>query len=414
MKFTEPEMKKWAEASFECTSCVKKHPSEVAAEIITMVNKGIKDANPSANVIAWNWSWYILEPDPQKKLISLLPKNVILQGDFERGGFQNVLNKRLEIDEYSFSYTGPSPRFKKLFALARKRGMQVTAKLQVGATHELVTVPYIPVPYILAEKIHKLKKLGADGYLGCWIFGGNVSVMSKVAGKMSVNPLMTPAKAVGEVAIEEFGEEAAEYITKAWKQFSKAWKHYPFSIPFLYYSPVNYATAYPLTLNAKAVPRIPSWKLNKNGNGQLATGDNLKEWIAPFTADFAMKALKKLLAEWEKGIHILEEGAGKNSYNPRYKKELDMAVHISLLFRSTINIIQFYGLLKKHRKKAPGARTDMYRLLQDELQIAELDRKIIRKNPDFGYHAEAHAYLITDAYLSHKISLLKKQLTSLR
>ncbi len=410
--FSDPNIRKWGKTPFECGRCAKRHPVEVAAEVITLANKGIKDANPGANVIAWNWSWYILEPDPQKKLISLLPKDVILQGDFERGGFQNILNKRLEIDEYSLSYTGPSPRFKKLFALARKRGMRVIAKLQIGTTHELVTVPYLPVPYIIAEKVNRLRKLGADGYLGCWIFGGNVSVMSKVAGKMSVNATMTPAKAVGEVAIEEFGEEAAGYVAKAWKHFSAAWKNYPFSIPFLYYSPINYATAYPLTLDAKAVPRIPSWKLNRDSNGYLFAGDNLKEWITPFTAGFAVKTLKKLLAEWEKGIRMLEKGAEKQR-NQRYRTETDMAVHISLLVKSTINIIEFYGWLKKYRKNTPGAKTALRGILKAELTIAKLDREIISRNPDFGYHGEAHAYLITEKDLSYKISLLKKQLKRL-
>lgn len=399
----------------QCGRCAKRDPSEIVAEIITLVNKGIKDANPLADVIAWNWSWYIIEPDPQKKLISRLPKDVILQADFERGGWKNVLNKRLEIDEYSFSYTGPSPRFKNLFHLAKKQGMKVTAKLQIGTTHELVTVPYIPVPYILAEKLNRMRKLGVDGYLGCWVFGGDVSVMSKVAGKMSVNPLLPSAQAVKEVAEEEFGSAPAEYVAKAWKQFSAAWKNYPFSIPFLYFSPVNYATAYPFELSAGDKPAIPSWlALPKDKNGHLVVGDNLKDWLTPFTAGFAVKTFRKLLAEWDKGLQVLEEGAKKQTQNPRYKKEMDMAVHISLLIQSTINIIKFYGLLKKYRKNAPGAKASVRSLLHKELSIAEKDREIIKRNPDFGYHAEAHTSFITEADLSYKISLLKGQLKNLR
>lgn len=412
-EFTDPGMKEWKKDSFQCSRCVKRKPSEVAAEIITLVNRGIKDANPQANVIAWNWSWYILEPDPQKELISLLPKDVILQGDFERGGSKNVLGKRLKIDEYSFSYTGPSPRFKKLFHLAKKHGMRVTAKLQLSTTHELVTVPYIPVPYIIAEKIKRLRNAGADGYLGCWIFGGNISVMSKVAGKMSVNPSITPAHAVRESAVEEFGQQQSCYVTKAWKMFSSAWKNYPFSIPFLYFSPINYATAYPLTLDAKTIPGIPSWlPLPKDKNGHLLTGDNLKVWIVPFSAGFAIKSFRKLLAEWEIGIEILEKGT-INQDSPRYRKELDMAVHISLLVQSTINIIQFYGLLKKYRKNVPGAKVNLCNLLKKELSIVEQDREIIKRNPDFGYHPEAHTHLIKEEDIDYKISLLKKYLKTL-
>ncbi|MCX8082824.1 MAG: hypothetical protein N3D17_05460, partial [bacterium] len=238
----DPSTEEWARRPFECKRCDERDASDVTAEIITLINRGIKDAAPDAKVMAWNWSWYyIIEPDPQEKLISQLPKDVILLVDFERGGYKKVLDKRLEIDEYSLSYTGPSPRFKKLFYLAKKRGMETAAKLQIGSTHELVTVPYIPVPYKIAEKLYRMRKMGVEGYLGCWIFGGDVSPMSKVAGKMSVNPALTPSEAVRQVAIEEFGKGPAGYVLKAWRFFSKAWENYPFSNYFIYRAPVNYA-----------------------------------------------------------------------------------------------------------------------------------------------------------------------------
>lgn len=413
LKFTDPYMEEWARKPFECKRCGERDASEVVAEIIKLVKSGIKDASPSAKVIAWNWSWYIIEPDPQKKLISLLPQDVILLGDFERGGYKKVLDKRLEIDEYSLSYTGPSPRFKKLFCLAKKRGMKVTAKLQIGSTHELVTVPYIPVPYKIAEKFYRMRKMGVDGYLGCWIFGGDISPMSKVAGKMSVNPSFSPSEAVKQVAIEEFGKEPAGYVLKAWRYFSSAWGNYPFSNYFIYRSPVNYATVYPLRLNDKEIGEIPSWlPLPRDKDGHLISGDNLKEWITPFNSDFVISAFKKLLSEWEKGIDILKEGK-KYLEEPRYKKELDLAVHISLLIKSTINIIEFYHLLKGYRKEDKVAKRKLKRLMTDELAIVERDREIIRRNNDFGYHPEAHEYFVREEDLTYKISLLKRQIKKL-
>ncbi|HOK80126.1 MAG TPA: hypothetical protein PK303_01880 [bacterium] len=414
LKFTDSSMEEWARNPFECRRCEEMEPYEVVSEIITLVNKGIKDASPEAKVIAWNWSWYIIEPDPQKKLISRLPEDVILQADFERGGYKNILNKRLEIDEYSLSYTGPSPRFKKLFTLAKERGMKVIAKLQIGSTHELVTVPYIPVPYKIAEKLYRMKKMGVNGYLGCWIFGGDISPMSKVAGKLSVNPSLSPSIAVKEVAVEEFGKEAASYVIKAWRHFSNAWESYPFSIPFLYWSPVNYATAYPFDISAREIQGVPSWlSLPRDKNGHLAVaGDNLKKWIKPFSADFARKVFKKLLSEWEKGIDVLKNGT-KHLDEPRYQKELDLAVHISLLIRSTINIIEFYKLLKEHRQGNREAKINLIKLLKEEILIAEQDREIIKRNKNFGYHPEAHQYFIKDEDLSYKITIIEKQIKKL-
>ncbi len=414
---SDPNIAGWSKNSFHCERCDRRDPSEVVSEIITLVNSGIKDANPRADVIAWNWSWYIIEPDPQKKIVKGLPRDVIIQADFERGGYKNVLGKRLLIDEYSFSYTGPSPRFKKIFNLAKRRGMRSTAKLQVGTTHELVTVPYIPVPYIIAEKLARMKRMGVDGYQGCWIFGGNVSPMSKVAGRMSVNPDISSAQAVKEVALEEFGEaSAAGYVTRAWRQFSHAWKHYPFSIPFLYYSPINYATAYPLDLSAESIDAIPSWlPLPRDKKGRLAVGDNLETWLTPFSAHFAVDTFKKLLEGWGKGVSILEQGAEKCRPNQRYQKELDMAVHISLIIKSTVNIIDFYRLLREYRQKrgSEDVNAQMKHLLKEEAAIVIQDREIIGRNPDFGYHAEAHTSFITMADLDYKLRLLKDQAEAL-
>jgi len=413
LKFTDPLMEEWAKKPFECKRCDKREPHEVVSEVITLLNRGIKDANPDAKVIAWNWSWYIIEPDPQEKLISSIPQDVILLGDFERGGYKKVLNKRLNIDEYSLAYTGPSPRFKKLFCLAKNRGMKVTAKLQIGTTHEVVTVPYIPVPYKIAEKLYRMRKMGVDGYLGCWIFGGDISPMSKVVGKLSVNNSLLPSDAVKEVAIEEFGKRQAGYVEKAWRYFSDAWENYPFSIPFLYWSPVNYATAFPFKIGDKEIKEIPSWlPLPRDKNGHILSGDTLKGWISPFDSVFVVRAFKKLLSNWEKGIDALKEGKWYPG-NPRYKKELDLAIHISLLVKSTINIIEFYRLLKRYNKGDKVAKRELKKLLKCEIAITESDRKIIKSNQDFGYHSEAHEYFITEKDLTYKITLLKKQIQKL-
>ncbi|HNS31753.1 MAG TPA: hypothetical protein PKN36_02105 [bacterium] len=416
--FAISQMTDWAKAQFHCERCAERDPSQVVAEIVTLVNSGIKSASPRAETIVWNWSWYIIEPDPQKKLVSLLPDNITLMADFERGGSIKVLDKKINVDEYSFSYTGPSKRFKDILSQARERKMKMMAKIQLGTTHELVTVPYIPVPCILAEKISRMRKAKVNGYLGCWIFGGDVTPMSRIAGKMSIDPDISASKAVKEVAISEFGDkETAGYVSRAWKLFSKAWKNYPFSIPFLYNSPVNYSTTYPLTLDAGKAGIIPSWRpLPRDKDGHLAVGENLETWTKPFTPYFVSRVFRKLLKEWNKGIEILREGEIKSGgQNKRYNKELDMAVHISLLVESTVDIIEFYRLLGLYRKNKKDRKTitGLKKLFEKQISIAEKDREIIGRNRDFGYHPEAHEFFVRTKDLDYKIDMLGKQLEAL-
>jgi len=404
-----PEMIDWTKEGFYCKRCEKRQPYEVVSEIITLINKGVKEVSKNADVIAWAWSWNIIEPQPQKKLINSLPKDVILMSDFERGGYKFIKGKRYPVDEYSFSYTGPSPRFKKRIEIAKKRGMKVMAKLQMGTTHELVTVPYIPVIHTFAEKLDVMRKMKINGFLACWIFGGNISPMSKITGKFSVSG-KSKEEIIKEVAISEFGEKTYKFMMKAWKKFSEAFSYYPFSIPFIYDGPINFATVYPLSLKAKKVGPIPSWRpLPRDEKGQLRVGDNLETFLKIPYSTFIYQ-VKKLLKKWKEGINILEEGIEKDGKNKKLKKEIDLAVHIYLSFKSCINIIDFYRNLREYKKGKKEKLERIKKIMKDELEITKTDFEIFKRNPDFGYHSEAFENFLKKSDYIYKIKLLQKQL----
>ncbi|MFH0796371.1 MAG: hypothetical protein V2A65_04855 [Candidatus Omnitrophota bacterium] len=417
--FTEPDMAKWAQMKFVCPQCARRKPAQVVAEVITLVNHGIKSASPQAKTIAWSWSWYILEPDPQKTLINLLPKDVILMSDLERGGYIYLNHKRYPVDEYSFSCIGPSPRFKKQTALAKKRGLKMMAKIQVSATHELLAIPYLPVPYLLAEKMKRMASLKVDGYLGCWIFGGDPSPMSRLAGMMSRLPQPSPGDAVKELARSEFGEKSARSVCKAWRKFSDALQEYPFSIPFIYWGPINYASAYPLSLNLTRERRIPSFlPLPRDEKGHLKLSDNNPdEWIKPFTSGVVVSAFQRLLKGWEEGVDLLRQTIEKDRENQAIQNELVLARHIALSVRSTINIIRFYDLHqrweknKAHPNRVLSAR--LKKILEEEIANAREDKELVKAEPRLGFHPEAHGHLFTPDDLDYKISLAQDTLSQL-
>ena len=93
-------------------------------------------------------------------------------------------------------------------------------------THELASIPYLPVPFQLAEKLKRMRTLGVDGYLGCWIFGGDLSPMSRLAGLMSRWPQPSPVDAVRDVARTVFGDASAGAVCRAWRALSRAWEEY--------------------------------------------------------------------------------------------------------------------------------------------------------------------------------------------
>lgn len=406
-----------------CPRCIRRNPSDVVAELIAVMNRGIKAAAPAADVIAWSWAWSILESHPQKRLINLLPKDVILLTDWETcgDGQKQVAGKKYPVDEYSLSYIGPCNRFLRHVRLAKQRKMKVMAKLQLAATHELASVPYIPVPFNLAEKMNGLRKHKVDGFLGCWNIGGELSPMTRLAGKMSRAPAIPAIQALRETAAEEFGEEAADEVLKAWKLFSDGWKEYPMSCPFTWHSPINYAPAFYFPLEVPEKPCLCTaghTPLPRDTAGHLnVTSYYLPNWTKPFGVKRTQKALTLLLNKWERGVGVMARLAQSQAVNQNLLVELNLARHIALSVKSTINILRFYTILPQ-LKAAKGKRLNAVKtlkaILRDEIETARQDMPLIKADARLGYHPEAHCRHFNEQDLKYKIRYIRQSLEKLR
>ncbi len=163
----------------------------------------------------------------------------------------------------------------------------------------------------VAEKMSGLRKHGVAGFLGCWNIGGELSPMTRLAGKMSLWPALSPIQALRETAVEEFGEEVADDVLKAWKLFSDGWKEYPTSCAFTWNSPINYAPAFYFPLEVPDKPSLCTaghTPLPRDAKGHLnVTSYYLPNWTAPFGVKRTEKALTLLLNKWEQGLVISEE-----------------------------------------------------------------------------------------------------------
>lgn len=401
--FSDPNIEAWSKEPFTCPRCRARTHVAVTAELIRLIHRGVKRAAPQAEVVAHTWSWHILEPDPQPALISLLPKDVLLLSDWERGGSKQVGGKRYPVDEYSFSYAGPSPRFRQQLSVAKANRLRMLAKIQTNVTHELAAIPHLPVAYTVAKTMCRLRRDGVDGYLASIPFGAHLTPMSRLAGLMAGNPARSPAAAVRDLARREFGRKAANLVCRAWRKFSLAWRAYPFSIPFLYYGPMNYATAWPLSLRDKPRGCIESWlPLPRDADGRLCVGDNLSTWLAPFGAPTLTTALRAVLRGWDDGLRNLSAAVAAEPDHAALRKEFGIACHVALCLRSTLNIIRFYFTLRRKPLNAEQLRL----ILRHELELAKEDRDLVAQDDRLGYHPEAQVHLFTLEDLDYKIRSL--------
>jgi hypothetical protein len=116
------------------------------------------------------------------------PDGVILQFNFESGVHRTEFGKDLVGGDYWISTPGPSPRFERIAQVARENHTPVSAKIQTGTSHEVATVPYVPVPSLLYRKFAGMRRLGVSHTMLCWYFGNYPGLMNKAAGELSFEP----------------------------------------------------------------------------------------------------------------------------------------------------------------------------------------------------------------------------------
>lgn len=385
----------------DCPRCQQRLPAEVVAEVIRFINDGVRAVSSEAEVIAWNWSWAMFEPDPQEGIIKRLPKDVIFMADFERSGKRNILGQTIMIDEYSLSYIGPSPRFMKSLHVAKEQGLKVYAKVQVGTTHEIVTVPNLPLISNLYRKFRQLRALDVSGFLGCWSFGNEFSLNTfAVSQLIKGESLPGENKFLSELAREYFPGCRPRLVVEAWRYFCQAMKYLPFSQVFAYYGPVNYSLSYPIPEAPGHRPMGESWRW------RYRRGNRLEDTLGPFSLGQMIKALTILVGTWEAGLKRLDEGLGEKTAKESHARAEQAVAHVIYhQFRSARNIFSSYRLVK--RVQTAATIKQRLRIIKDEIENLQQVLTWLKDSPKCGFHPEPRVFFYNRRSIMAKIKRLK-------
>ncbi len=381
-------------APMQCPNCRNREPADVVAELVNIWKTNADRQPHPPEVWVWNWSWSMWYDQPQREVIEKLPANVKLMCDFERGGTRKQEIGDVFIDEYSLGYVGPSERFLGSKQAADKKDIAVCGKLQIGTTHELATVPNLPLIPNIFDKLKKSDELGLEGLMFSWNFG-NTPSLNTAAVKLFVESehlRSDKEKFLRTLAKNYFGNIDSDKILRAWELFCESFAQYPFSIPMLYVGPMNYSVAYPLSLKYEDRPMGPSWIWHEH------FGDRLEDCLDPFTLDGVCKCLELMENYWSAGLHLYREELNR-AENENQIKELSCAEMIGCHISTTKNIFDFHlwrrEKMKKQNLDGPCELTsDDYskKLISRHIQICKTALKLAKDNPQFGYHQEPHVY----------------------
>ncbi len=379
---------------------------EILSKVLLPMADGMHAANPKAELISWLYMPY---RDQLSGWIYEMPerltKDVILAFNFESGCNKEQLGKVRNGGDYWLSCVGPSDRFGRMAAAARGR-CEMAAKLQVCCSHEVATIPFLPVPGLIYRKYREMKKLGVRHVIQCWYFGNYPGLMNKAAGHLAFEDFTRPEKEfLEELAFSEWGAHAKD-MAEIWDDFAEAYSNYPLDIQFQYYGPMHDGPVWPLHLKQvmKQLPR--TWKPDYAPAGD-AVGESMFNHELPET----MLLTRKIADGWHKGMEKLN--AFVREYLDRSERMLDASLYeaLDIQFRSGANILEFYSLRNRLMDSPPDAEKLLDRLeaivkeeIGNSLRLAELCEADSR----LGYHSEAEVYKYFPEKLRWRVAVLQE------
>ena len=381
-----------------CPRCAGYSKGENLAYSIDLIKEGLRKAGTGAELISWTYGHRYWEDKDIRDYIEHAPDDVVLMQNFEDRGVDIQLGKKRIAWDYWLSYPGPSDMFAMSARTATANNKQIYAKMQVCSSHEIATVPYIPVPGILYEKYKSAHDLGVTGVMECWYFGNYPSMMNRASTELSyIDDTVDKNAFLYELAARLYGRSEAESIVLAWQAFEEGYRSYPTNIMMSYYGPMHDGIVwdlFPTPVN-KALPR--SWLLLDSPNG-----DRIGECLFKgHTLDEAILLSERMKEAFVRGCDLLPLDS-----NDEHSL---CASAIKLLFTSGNNILRFYKLREQLGVEVsdPWAiLTEMEAIVSEEIKGSQKMIEICDIDPRIGYHSEAEGFKFFKEKLEARIENL--------
>lgn len=387
----------------DCPRCTKYTPGERLAKSTEVLMSGMREQKPDAKLISWTYGHRSWKHDDIAEYVEKLPKGIVPMQNFDDAGYPEQLGRTRCAFDYWMAYVGPSEMFEVTANAAKEAGNEVYAKMQVCNSHELASVPYIPVPGIVYDKFKSAIELGVTGVMECWFFGNYPSLMSKTAGEVSFEDFKDSKEDfIKKIAGISWGRENAEKVAKAYEHFEKGYKNYPVNIMFSYYGPMHDSVVWELQLLPKNNPLPRTWL-----SIDAPIGDRIGECIlSGHTLDEVVTLLTNMEEEWAKGMKILDEIGAKTTVQ---KEEMSVIKAMDLLVKGAKGVINFYKYrdLLGRNIDAKENLDKMREIVYESIKQSEAMIPLCKADNRLGYHSEAEGFKFFPEKLERRINQLK-------
>jgi hypothetical protein len=406
-----------------CPRCVVREPADLILELI-QTWADVRDAHPTPfRILAWNWEWSYYYPDPQAEIATRLPAGVELVLGYEMGGEKELFGRTIPVGEYALSYAGPGQQFVRTREAVRALGTPVHAKIEINNTHELCSVPNIPVLATLHERYAAMTALETDGYMGCWSMGARFSLNTAAVRLFMADParFMDETAYLDALARDYFGLTETADTIRAWRGFSEAYTHYPFAIQILYYGVHNDAPARPLSLHYAGTPTGRSWCPDERGDDLSHALGAFHADLSTFTLDEVIEGYTAMRDGWEAALPAYEAALDAPATDLAHRRhraeELSVARMLALQLRSIVNLYRFYReqqrVMREHNLTAPCTLPRdpaLLAIMAEELENVRRALPLVDADLRLGWHQDVNNYQYNGALIREKMAAMEREL----
>lgn len=380
-----------------CPRCSRFSKGQVLAHTLDLLQEGIRRSGTNAEFISWTYGHRDWNMTDIQDYINAAPGDVMLMENFDDAGYSEQLGKTRQAIDYWLSYVGPSQMFEGAARKALEANKRMFAKMQVCCSHELATVPYIPVPGILFDKYAGARAYRTEGVMQCWYFGNYPSMMSKAAGELSFMEDFSDKNAfLNHLAGIYYGNFAAEAV-KAWQCFEEGYQNCPINIMFSYYGPMHDGVVWELALQPRNTSLPRTWQLL-----DAPDGDRIGECLQNgHTLDEAVQLTKMMRDCWQEGMARLPQNTPS--------EQRSVAACLQLLLASGHNILKYYQMRYQLLKQTSNSKyilDEMMSIVEEEVQNSKKMIPLCDMDPRLGYHSEAEGYKFFPEKLHDRIDKL--------
>lgn len=422
-----------------CPRCRDREPADLVLELLDTWSKTRRQHATPFRVIAWNWEWSYWYEDPPVKIVRRLPPGIELMLDMEIGGKRSWGERRAIVGEYSLGYVGPSDRLVATQDAVAGMNVPVHAKIQLNITHEMATVPNMPVMATIHGKLAAMSTRGVAGFLACWSFG-SAATMNTFALRLFMRE---PARFLDEQAFlealarEYLGVEKpgdVERVVRAWRLFSEAMKHYPLGVNLIYHGPNNDAPGRVLSLKFRGEALGRTWVADP-------PGDDPSRCLGEWSVDEVIMWFEKARDGWAEGLREYETVLGgpmgmshhdkneatdphpkpllKKGEGTRCFEELSCARMIGVQFASIVNVFRFHRararVTKERGLTAPcelPRDAELLAIMREEIANAEKARPLVEADARLGFHEDFQGYKYNAAMIRAKIEAMEREVAA--